>query len=187
MNKNYLLTISIIILIILSFAFFNKGGSNATMQNVVGTITYNEGNKLIIKDEYDKTLQFENEIVKDEVGTKVNIDCVGEIDKFKENQNCSIVDYEVVEKKKEEKKEEQPKKKEEEKKMPAEYNDNGLFKDYYNNAYTKLKEMTLDEKISQLLIVHYPGSNQVNIQTQYQFGGFIFFEKDFKGKTTYCY
>ena len=97
MKKNYLFTICIIILVILSFVFFNKKiSSNATMQNVVGTITYNEGNKLIIKDEYDKTLEFKNEIVKDEVGTKVDIDCVGEIDKFKESQDCSIVDYEVV-------------------------------------------------------------------------------------------
>ena len=177
MYKNYLLPISVIILIIVSFTFFNKSiKSNATMQNVVGTITYNEGNKLIIKDEYDKTLQFNNEIVKDEVGTKVDIDCVGEIDKFKENQDCSIVDYEVVEKK-----EEQPKKEENE--IPNEYNDNGIFKEYYKDAYKKLKEMTIDEKISQLLIVHYPESNQTTIQNKYQFGGFIFFEKDFKGKT----
>ncbi len=181
MNKNYLLPISIIILIIVSFAFFNKSISNATLQNVVGTITYNEGNKLIIKDEFDKTLEFKNDIVKDEVGTKVGIDCVGEIDKFKESQDCSIVDYEVVEKKKEEKAEEQPKKVENE--IPTEYNDNGIFKEYYKDAYNKLKEMTIDEKISQLLIVHYPESNQSTIQNQYQFGGFIFFEKDFKDKT----
>ena len=182
MNKNYIFT-SIIILIIISFAFFNKNiGSKAAMQNVVGTITYNENNKLIIKDDFDKTLEFKNDIVKDEVGTKVGIDCVGEIDKFKESQDCSIVDYEVVEKKKEEKQEEQTKE-EEKDNMPSEYNDNGIFKDYYKDAYNKLKEMTLDEKISQLLIVHYPSSNQVNIQTQYQFGGFIFFEKDFKDKT----
>ncbi len=182
MKKNYLFTICIITLIILSFVFFNKKISNATMQNVVGTITYNEGNKLIIKDEFDKTFEFKNDIVKDEVGTKVDIDCVGEIDKFKENQDCSIVDYEVVEKKKEENKEEQPKK-EEENEIPDDYNDNGIFKDYYKNAYTKLKEMTLDEKISQLLIVHYPENDQTNIQSLYQFGGYIFFEKDFKGKT----
>lgn len=182
MNKKYLFTISIIFLVIISFAFFNRSiSSNASMQNVVGIITYNEGNKLIIKDEYDKTLEFKNEIIKDEVGTKVDIDCVGEIDKFKENQDCSIVDYEVVEKKKEEKQEEQIK--EEENKIPDEYNDNGIFKDYYKDAYNKLKGMTIDEKISQLLIVHYPTNNQVNIQNQYQFGGFIFFEKDFKGKT----
>lgn len=182
MNKNYLFGICIVLLIILSFVFFNrKISNNMAMQNVSGIITYNEGNKLIIKDEFDKTLEFKNEIVKDEVGTKVNIDCVGEIDKFKENQDCSIVDYEVVEKKKEEKQEEQPKKEENE--IPTEYNDNGIFKEYYKDAYNKLKEMTIDEKISQLLIVHYPESNQTNIQSLYQFGGFIFFEKDFKEKT----
>lgn len=62
------------------------------------------------------------------------------------------------------------------------WNDNGLFSEYYNHAYRKLNELTLDEKIAQLLIVRYP-DNAIEELEQYQFGGFIFFKKDFDNKT----
>lgn len=62
------------------------------------------------------------------------------------------------------------------------WNDNGLFSEYYEQAYQKLNELTLDEKIAQLLIVRYP-DNAIEELKQYQFGGFIFFKKDFDNKT----
>ena len=61
--------------------------------------------------------------------------------------------------------------------------DNGLFKDYYEKAYQKLEKMSLDEKIGQLLLVRYPDNNQKEIVKKYQFGGYLFFGKDFKDKT----
>lgn len=61
--------------------------------------------------------------------------------------------------------------------------DNGIFKDYYKDAYEIVKEMTLDEKIAQLLLVRYPDENQKEVLEQYQFGGYLFFAKDFKNKT----
>ena len=67
--------------------------------------------------------------------------------------------------------------------IPTEYKDNGIFSDYYELAYNKLKELSLDEKIGQLLLVRYPDSNQKEILKKYGFGGYVFFEKDFAGKT----
>lgn len=67
--------------------------------------------------------------------------------------------------------------------IPAEYKDNGIFSDYYELAYNKLKELTLDEKIGQLLLIRYPDSNQKEILKEYGFSGYVFFEKDFAGKT----
>lgn len=61
--------------------------------------------------------------------------------------------------------------------------DNGIFKDYYKKAYEKLNDMTLDEKIAQILLVRYPDENQSEVLKQYQFGGYIFYAKDFKDKT----
>lgn len=61
--------------------------------------------------------------------------------------------------------------------------DNGLFKDYYEKAYQKLEKMSLDEKIGQILLVRYPDNNQKQIVEKYQFGGYLFFGKDFKDKT----
>ena len=60
--------------------------------------------------------------------------------------------------------------------------DSGIFSKYYSKAYEKLKKMTLDEKISQILLVRYPDENQKEILTNYQFGGYIFFARDFNGK-----
>ena len=67
--------------------------------------------------------------------------------------------------------------------MPVEWQDNVIFKNYYNKAYEKLKTLTQDEKIGKLFLISYPSSNQVAILKQYQFGGYLFFEKDFRGKT----
>lgn len=68
-------------------------------------------------------------------------------------------------------------------KVPLEWQDSGIFKDYYEQTYEKLQTLTLDEKIGQLFLISYPSSNQVAILKQNQFGGYLFFEKDFKGKT----
>lgn len=67
--------------------------------------------------------------------------------------------------------------------MPKKYMDNGLFKNYYKKAYQKLKKMSQSEKISQILLVRYPEENQTEIIKKYQFGGYLFFAKDFKDKT----
>ena len=67
--------------------------------------------------------------------------------------------------------------------MPKKYMDKGLFKNYYKKAYQKLKKMSQNEKISQILLVRYPEENQTEIIKKYQFGGYLFFAKDFKDKT----
>ena len=67
--------------------------------------------------------------------------------------------------------------------FPKQWQDNGIFSNYYKQAYKKLKMLNLDEKIGQLLLVCYPNNNQIEELKKYQFGGYLFFEKDFKGKT----
>ena len=59
----------------------------------------------------------------------------------------------------------------------------GIFDQFETLANNKLKTMTLDEKIGQLLLVRYPGSNASEALEKYKFGGFVFFENDFKDKT----
>ena len=67
--------------------------------------------------------------------------------------------------------------------MPTSYLDDGIFSDYYVMAYNKLKTLSLDEKIGQLLLVRYPDNNQIEDLKKYKFSGFVFYEKDFKDKT----
>lgn len=46
-----------------------------------------------------------------------------------------------------------------------------------------VQNMTLEEKIAQLMIVRCPESEQVELVEQYQFGGYILFADDFKNQT----
>lgn len=59
------------------------------------------------------------------------------------------------------------------------WTDNGIFSKFYTQAYNTLVNMTLDEKIGQLLLARYPDVDASN----YYLGGYVFFEKDFKDKT----
>ena len=60
----------------------------------------------------------------------------------------------------------------------------GIFDQFVTLANNKLKTMTLDEKIAQLLLVRYPDRDMVQTLEKYQFGGYVFYAKDFKNKTT---
>ena len=58
----------------------------------------------------------------------------------------------------------------------------GIFSNYYSLAYDTLKEMSLEEKIGQILLVSYPGYNANKYVSDYHYGGYLFFAKDFSGK-----
>ena len=59
----------------------------------------------------------------------------------------------------------------------------GIFSAYYTLAKNKLDEMSLDEKIAQLLLVRVPDRDAVEMAKKYKFGGYLLFERDFKDKT----
>lgn len=53
-----------------------------------------------------------------------------------------------------------------------------IAKEYYEKAKQKVENLTLDEKINQMLIVEYSTTNKTNA-----YGGILFFEDDFENKT----
>lgn len=57
-------------------------------------------------------------------------------------------------------------------------NDNDIFSNYYEQALEKLKVMSLDEKIAQVLLVRVPKDNGIEVLSQYQFGGYLLFARD---------
>lgn len=59
-----------------------------------------------------------------------------------------------------------------------------IFANFEQQAEQKLAKMSLDEKISQILLVRYPDQQALQTLEEYQFGGYIFFAKDFANKTT---
>ncbi len=66
---------------------------------------------------------------------------------------------------------------------PAAYQDEGLFKNYYEQAVNKMQELTLDEKIAQLFLVRVPEAEQKEAITNYGLGGYILFGRDTKNET----
>lgn len=46
-----------------------------------------------------------------------------------------------------------------------------------------LKHMSWKEKVAQMFVVAAPKSNAAKVQKKYQFGGYVFFANDFKGRT----
>ena len=56
---------------------------------------------------------------------------------------------------------------------PEEWMDDGIFSEYYTDAYKKLEMLTTEEKIGQLLLVRYPDSNADEILKEYKFGGYL--------------
>ena len=53
-----------------------------------------------------------------------------------------------------------------------------IFNDYYDKADIILNNMTIDEKINQLLIVRVPVENGLEVMKNNQFGGYILFARD---------
>lgn len=58
-----------------------------------------------------------------------------------------------------------------------------LFEDYYEQANERLGNMTIEEKIAQMLLVRFDEEKKEQILEKYNFGGYVLFEKDFLGKS----
>lgn len=152
MNKNTIY--NILIFIFLSLVIFlgisDKYQMNeANIQDFSGMITEKSQDKTILKSANDTyTL---NKNLKEDIGTLIKGKCVGTKD------SCEVIKYEVYQ------------------------NENkieGIFKDYEEMALKTLKELSLEEKIKQVLLPHFD-----NKLADYNYGGFVFFEKDFQNKT----
>lgn len=133
----------------------------------------NQLNGMILKvSENTVTIRDENNIIytinttEDDlnVGEHIIIEYEGTLNKNQEKQTIQITSLQKTEKE-------------------HSSTENNFFGNNYNLAQEKLKTMTLEEKIASLLLVRYPDQNSTEIQTQYQFGGYVFFAKDFKNKT----
>lgn len=171
-NKKIIIyAIGVLILIgISSLSLFINEEEITKTQKLEGTILKIDNNLLTLKDNNNNIYTFDSKNINANVGSEITIEYTGILDENKELQNTTIINYTTAVSK-------------EDNKIPTTYLDNGIFKDYYKLAYNKLQELSIDEKIAQILLVHYPDTNQKEELKKYGFGGYIFFEKDFKNKT----
>ena len=67
--------------------------------------------------------------------------------------------------------------------LPDEYRDNGIFSDYYEEAYRYMSQMTLEEKIGQMIVAAKPAEDEIDLAREYHLGGYVLFGSDFVGKS----
>lgn len=171
--KKRIISLSLIVIILLSITLipsklFKKQDK---INKLDVTVVKIDDKKLTVQDSENNIYIFNSSLVNANVGDNIVIEYTGILDKNKSIQDSKITNYKTksstVDKNG----------------IPTDWLDNGIFKDYYIMANNKLKELTLDEKIGQLLLVRYPSNNQINDLKQYKFAGFVFFKKDFDNKT----
>lgn len=171
MNKKIVLPIiGIITLLIGIFSYYNLSKEDITTNKLEATIISSTDEMVMLQDKNNLIYTINHNGL--ETCTKGNIilEYTGIIDNSKNIQDVSIINCEVV-----------PTAYNQE--MPDSWYDEGIFSKHYKLAFNKMKELTLDEKIAQTMLVRYLDNDQLSILKKYQFGGFVFYEKDFANKT----
>lgn len=133
------------------------------------TVISSNNKKLTVQDNENIIYTFSVEKNDFKVGDNLIIEYTGLLDKNTEVQTSNLINITPVSQ-------------DEEDIVPRTLN--GIFSQFNTLASNKIKEMTLDEKIGQILLVRYPENNVDAAINTYKVGGFVFFENDFQAKTT---
>ena len=149
----------------------NFNGNKSTPKTLTATVIGVNDGTFTVQDSNNIIYTFGLDDNSLEIGEVVKLEYDGSLNKNKEKQDNKVLGYKTVNGTSDSEG------------IPSEWQDNGIFKDFYIFAAKKLKTMSLDEKIAQLLLVRYPDTNPVETLEKYQFGGYVFFEKDFRDKT----
>lgn len=173
MNKKFIFCILGIIVLIVSLTFLISTKKDKTVETkkLQATVLSLEEGLLIVQGNDNVIYTFKEEAVNLVVGDSIVLEYSGLLDRNKSVQDGEVISYKTVESTVEKNG------------TPSEFNDKGIFSTYYVLANNKLKELSLEEKIGQLLLVRYPDSGAISDLKKYNFGGFVFFAKDFKDKT----
>ena len=175
-NKKLMIgLVGVFFLICISFvsvySFTKKSSAKTNSKKMEATVLAIDDEYVTVQDKQHVIYTFNLKEAKADIGDSILIEYTGLLDKTKVLQKNSIIKYTTSTVSMDEDG------------IPVNYLDNGIFKNYYILAYDKLSKLTLDEKIGQLLLVRYPDSNAIEALKKYKFGGYIFFERDFKNKT----
>lgn len=173
MNKKFIFYIVGIVVLVVSLTLLISAKKDKTVETskLEGTVLSLEEGLLIVQGNDNVIYTFKEEAVNLVVGDSIVLEYSGLLDRNKSIQDGEVISYRTVESTTEKNG------------TPSEFNDNGIFSTYYVLANNKLKELSLEEKIGQLLLVRYPDSGAIDDLKKYNFGGFVFFAKDFKDKT----
>ena len=167
-RKNYLYLIGLSILVIAFTTIAipkDKKELNTSKLNAI--IINANSNEITVQDDKNIIYTFDVEENQYKAGENVIIEYTGLLDKSTEIQTINLVGIKPVSQDEE---------------IFVRTNNN-MFDQFNILASNKLKTMTLDEKIGQILLVRYTDETARDAINKYKVGGFIFFENDFKDKT----
>lgn len=147
-----------------------KDDSLSDTKKISARVLAVENSSLTIQDSDNIIYTFNVGDIDTDVGENIVLKYTGILDKNTQMQDAIVVDYTtslVVDDNSD---------------IPSDWQDNGIFSNYYTLAYNKLKTLSLDEKIGQIFLVRYPDTNAKELLKKYNFAGYVFFEKDFRNK-----
>ncbi len=175
MNKKILissfLTIFIMAISIASIVSnHNQKEKTPTTNKLEGTVLASNQDNIVIQDSSNIIYTIQNNNVDVQSGDNILLNYTGIINKNTSPQDIKVNNYHSVEVNTIDN-------------FPSSWQDNGIFASFYDKAYSKVKNLTLNQKIAQLLLIRYPNNNQLETIKENQFGGIVFFERDFRGKT----
>lgn len=175
MDKKYILgllsVVTLTFLVFLGVAIADSSKKpEVRTKNMAAMVMSIENDKITVQDQDHIIYTFAIDGVHAEVGSNIEIEYTGSLNKNKDIQESKIIAYKITPVSVDENG------------ISTDWLDHGIFSNYYKLASKKMQELSLDEKIAQMLLVRYPGANAAEILKKYQFGGYIFFEKDFSGK-----
>lgn len=163
---------SIILLLVvgLSTLFFGiKNNKNEmTVNELMANVLKVDNETITVMDKTQSIYTFKLKAVNASVGDSIVLYYSGLLDNEKEIQESTVLNYSKEVK---------------EDLLPKELTEEGLFKDYYEDAYELLDKMSTKEKIGTLLLARHPEEDDIEDLEDYHLGGFVFYERDFKNKT----
>lgn len=169
-KKKCLYFISILVLVVITFLLLPKNKGNETTAKLKATVINSKTDLLTVQDENNIIYTFNVNSNNYKTGDNLIIEYTGLLNKNTEKQtNNTLINIRPVS---------------QDEMDIAKKPRNSMFSQFDTLANDKLKTMTLDEKIGQILLVRYPDDNFIDAIKTYKVGGFVFFEKDFKDKTT---
>lgn len=171
-NKSiiYLILFLLLVGITIFITLFPKQKDAGSRTSELEALVLSFDNKLLTVQDNNNviyTFNFDDDV---NLGSNILLEYTGILDESKDVQEVHIINYKSVNASNDNG-------------IPNTWQDNGIFSDYYKLAYNKLKKLSLQDKIGQLLLVRYPDSNQKEILKKNGFGGYVFFERDFTGKS----
>ncbi len=155
------------------FFFFTHKKENQkdeVVNELSASVLKMENDKVTVVDEKMGIYTFSIQDMKASVGDTIAIRYAGLLNKDTELQDNTVIEYSTLT--------------EDNDLLPTEWLEEGIFSNYIDIAYKKLQTLSLDEKLGQLLLVRYKEDVALKDLNTYHFSGFVFFEQDFKNKTS---